>query len=140
MEASEIITELVNRSKDPYSKICQYEYCPNKEFTASRLNQEYCSYDCKKKANNLKAKEKRDSTKKINLILLKNRDILRDFYNSGKINLTLNELEDMGFKIDFHTHRKKDTTSTKMVPCYYEYALLHKDGQSLIFLEIWKQS
>ena len=76
MEASEIITELVNRSKDPYSKICKYEYCPNKEFTASRLNQEYCSYDCKKKANNLKAKQKRDSTKKINLILLKNRDIL----------------------------------------------------------------
>ncbi len=139
METSEIIKNIINRPKDPYRKICKYEHCPNKEFTASRLNQEYCSSDCKKKANNLKAKKKRNATKKVNYILKNNRDILEDLFNKGQKNVTLNELQELGFDYGFHTHRKKDTKLEIMVLFYYEYGLYNEKEDSLNFFTIWKQ-
>ena len=140
MATSEIINKIMDRLKDPYQKMCKYEYCDKKEFTAKRLNQEYCCANHKMKANNLKAKEKRDATKKINSILIRNREILKDFYNRNKVNVTLNELQDLGFEYDFHTHRKKETKLNIMVPLYYEFGLIKDNEQSLSFIKIWKVS
>ena len=138
MEASDILNQLMDKPKDPYKKICKYKHC-KEEFIASRLNQEYCCPECKMKANNLKSKEKRDATKKINSILIRNREILKDFYNRNKVNVTLNELQDLGFEYEFHTHRKKETKLDIMVPFYYEYGLIPEKEQSLDIFVIWKQ-
>ncbi len=139
MEISEILNKMMDKPKDPYRKICEYIHC-KKEFIASRLNQKYCSPECKMKANNLKANEKRDATKKINSILIRNREILKDFYNGNKVNVTLSELQDLGFEYDFHTHRKKDTKLNILVPVYYEFGLIKDNEQSLNLLKIWKLS
>ncbi len=125
--------------KDPYQKLCKYEFCDEKEFIARRLNHDYCCPDHKSKAASVKAKEKRDATKKINYILLNNRAILEDLYNKGRINVTLNELKELGFEYDFHTHRKKETRLKIMVPFYYEYGLINDKEESLSFFKIWKQ-
>jgi len=138
METSEILKKVMDVVKDPYRKICKYKFC-KKEFIATRLNQEYCCLECKIKTNNLKAKEKRDATKKINLILQKNREILKDFYNRNHLNVTLIELQELGFEYDYHTHRKKETKFNIMVPFYYEYGLINEKEDSLNFFTIWKQ-
>ena len=124
-------------SKDPYQKLCKYEFC-KKEFIARRLNHDYCCPDHKTKANNMKAKVKRDATKKINYILQNNRAILEDLYNKDQINVTLNKLQEMGFEYDFHTHRKKETRLKLMVPFYFEFGLINDKEESLNLFIIWK--
>ena len=138
MGTSEIISNILARSGDPYQKICKYMYCPNKEFTATRLNQEYCCLAHKVKANNLIAKKKRDISKKVNAVLLNNREILHSCHNNGKINVTLNELKDLGFFYEYHTHSKKELKSGRLVRCYYDYGLVQGEEQTLNFLTIWK--
>ena len=139
MATSEIVNKIMDRLKDPYQKLCKYEFCDKKEFTARRLNQEYCCTNHKMKANNLKSKEKRDATKKTNFILLTNREILKDFHNRGQVNVSLNELQELGFEYEIHTQRKKETNLGIMVPFYYEYGLIPDKEQSLDTFIIWKQ-
>jgi len=138
MGTLEILNKMMDKPKDPYRKICKYIHC-QKEFIASRLNQDYCSPECKMKANNLKSKGKRDATKKINVILLRNRDLLKDFHDRAQVNVSLNELQELGFEYEFHTQRKKETKLGTMVPFYYEYGLIKDDEQSLDIFKIWKQ-
>ena len=138
MEASDILNQLMDKPKDPYKKICKYKHC-REEFIASRLNQEYCCPECKMKANNLKSKEKRDATKKTNFILLRNREILKDFHDRGQDNVSLIELQGLGFEYELHTQRKKETKLDIMVPFYYEYGLISEKEQSLEVFVIWKQ-
>ena len=87
MATTDIMRTILDKAKDPYLKTCKYKFC-KKEFRATRLNQEYCCLACKGKANNLIAKNKRDISKKINTILLKNREILHNYYSKGSINVT----------------------------------------------------
>ena len=137
MATTDIMRTILDKAKDPYLKTCKYKFC-KKEFRATRLNQEYCCLACKGKANNLIAKNKRDISKKINTILLKNREILHNCYSKGSINVTLNELNEPGFIYEFHTHTKKEPKSGKMVRCYYDYGLIQGDEQALNFITIWK--
>lgn len=139
MAPLEVVKKILDMSKDPYQKLCKYKFCDRKEFTAKRLNQEYCCPDHKIKANNLIAKEKRDATKTINNILHRNRDILENFYNKNHLNVTLNELQELGFEYDYHTHRNKESRLKVMVPFYYEYGLINEKEDSLNFFTIWKQ-
>ncbi len=138
MGTSDILNKMMDKTKDPYRKICKYKHC-QKEFIASRLNQEYCCPECKMKANNIKSKEKRDATKTINFILNRNRDILKYFHDMGRVNVSLNELQGLGFEYEIHTHRKKETKLDIMVPFYYEYGLIPEKEQSPEFFTIWKQ-
>ena len=138
METSEVLKKMLDKPKDPYKKICKYKPC-QKEFIANRLNQEYCCPECKMKANNLKSKAKRDATKLTNITLLKNREILKDFHDKGQVNVSLQELQELGFEYEFHTQRKKETKLDIMVPFYYEYGLIPEKEQSPEFFTIWKQ-
>lgn len=139
MEAPELINTITNNPKDPYQKVCRYRFCPKKEFTANRLNQEFCCYDHKKKENNFKAKKIRDKTKRNDFMARRNRKILEEKYKEGKKEVTLNELESQGFLYDYHTEFKKETNLNIMVPFYYEFGLVRYDKESLNNYKIWKK-
>ncbi len=128
---------MINHSKNPYIKLCKYKHC-RKEFEAKRLNQEYCCQDHKIKANNIKGKEKRDATNRIYNILLKNREILKSFYNKSKVKVTLQELENAGFIFGYHTQMKKIKDQNISIPMCFEYGLIKDEDQPNIF-EIWKE-
>lgn len=115
---------------NPYRKICRYRFCPKKEFTAERLNQEYCCYDHKVKENNLKAKTIRDKTKSMDYYLKNNRKILDEKYNKGELKVKLDKLESQGFILDYHTETKKETKLKVIVPFYYEYGLVRYGEES----------
>lgn len=138
METTELINTIVNKPRDPYKKYCKYRYC-KREFTANRLNQEYCCYDHKKKENNFKAKEIRDKTKRIDFITRRNRKILEEKYKEGKIEVTLDELESQGFIYDYNTETKKGKNLNIPVPFYYEYGLIKYDVESSNNFKIWKK-
>lgn len=133
METPVFINTIAHKPRDPYQKICSYRFCKRKEYTARRLNQGYCCYEHKVKENNFKAKEIRDKTKDIDFIKRRNRKILEEFYNSGKAEVYLNDLELRGFKYQYSTHTEKDSDGNTRIPFYYEYALV------LMSSGIWKQ-
>ncbi len=136
METPEFINTITNNPKDPYKKNCKYRFCPKKEFTADRLNQEYCCYDHKKYENNFKAKAIRDKTKGIDYIQKKNRKILENFYNSGKTKAFLSELELEGFDYQYHTHARKDIETNSRIAYYFEYGLIYINSSGLKMVEI----
>ncbi len=138
METSEFNNKILNKTRDPYQKVCKYRFC-NKEFIAKRLNQKYCSPECKIKENNLKAKIKRDATKTTDFYLKNNRRILEGKYKAGKIEVTLDELESQGFIYSYHTETKKETNLKIKVPFYYEFGLVKYDEESPNNYNIWKQ-
>lgn len=139
MATTDIVQTILDKAKDPYLKTCRYKHC-KQEFTATRLNQEYCCYDHKKKANNLKAKELRDNTKKINSILRNNRGILHDFYSTGNFNVSLNELVEKGYQYNYHTDTDKDPETKALIHWCYEYGVSQPEQHTLNFLKIWKRT
>ncbi len=89
----------------PYHKICEYEFCEQPEFIAKRSNQKYCSVDHYQKQNNYKEKIKRDLTKKINAILAKNREILRQNFEKNNGIISKEKLLSAGYIFNYHTHK-----------------------------------
>jgi hypothetical protein len=133
METPEFLNTIADKPSDPYQIICKYRFCPKKEFTAERLNQQYCCNNHKVKENNFKAKKIRDKTKGIDFITRRNRKILEDFFNSGKTDVYFNDLELQGFNHKYSTHTEKGSDGKTRIPYYYEYGLV------LISSDIWRQ-
>ncbi len=90
-------------------------------FIPERTNQRFASRKNQIKYNNLKAKEKRLVKSEVDVILDKNRTILRTVLNGNKeIILTRDYLLGAGFHFGCFTHSK--IIKEKEYRCIYEYA------------------
>jgi hypothetical protein len=105
-------------------KRCRYERC-QKPFWPSRLNQAFCTPDCKTRHNNSIARNIRQSTKGIDMALKKNLLILQEFFVTGRTEVTIEELERNGFTYSVHTGMRKAQEGKNMFPVYYNYGLIH---------------
>ena len=123
-------------STDPYKKTCKYSVC-KKAFIARRLNMEYCSADCKKKENNGRAGELRQLIKKIDAQHKLNRKILEAFFNSGKTEISLDELRANKFDHSKPTGLKEDRLNNRLIPEFYNYALEEQANKKLKICKLW---
>lgn len=116
---------------DPYQKVCKYEFC-KRPFEADRLNQEYCKgRKCKVRANNWKAREIRNETRVLDRIQHKNREVLKELHKENIGSIEYSVLSAKGFKIQYHTHKKKlKEDSGKYVVFYYEFGLIPVNDNS----------
>ena len=121
---------------DPYYKICKFHGC-KKAFRATRLNQEYHSSDCKKKANNGNAADERMLTKEIDDIIKRNRKILEQFYSIGKTSVEWNELISKGFDHTKHTGRSPDANGHYTIPQFHNYTLEKLINNQFKINKIW---
>jgi hypothetical protein len=105
--------------------------CPEcqEEFEARRLNQKFCTLECKTRFNNrglrknyLVRKASDNICGEINAILFKNRQLLKQF--EGK-SVKVEELKQLGFKLKYITsfEQKKDV----MAFYCYDYGYEQKD-------------
>lgn len=121
---------------DPYSKVCKFQGC-RKPFKATRLNQEYHSPDCKKKANNGKAAGERILTKEIDDIIKLNRKILEQFYSIGKTIVEWNELLSKGFDYTKHTGRCADANGNYTIPQFHNYTIEKSNNNQIKINKLW---
>jgi hypothetical protein len=63
--------------------------------------------------------------KTINHALKKNLLVLEEFYQSGRTEVTLEELERKGFSQSVHTGMRKGQEGKGLFPIYYNYGLIH---------------
>lgn len=122
---------------DPYKKNCKYKFC-KKSFKAKRLNQDYCSLDCKKKANNGKARELRLLTKPIDDKVKLNRSLLERFYKQEKTLVVSHELVLLGFDFTKHTGMVKDEKGQYTIPQYQNYSLRKVSDNQYKIDQLWK--
>jgi hypothetical protein len=122
---------------DPYKKNCKYKFC-RKSFKAKRLNQDYCNFDCKKKANNGKARELRLLTKPVDDKLKLNRSLLERFYKQGKFIVISSELVLFGFDFTTHTGMVKDEKGQFTIPQYQNYTLRKLSENQYKIDQLWK--
>ena len=121
---------------DPYSKTCKFHGC-KKTFKATRLNQEYHSSDCKKKANNGKAAVERMLTKEIDDIIKRNRKILEQFYIGGKTSVEWDELIRKGFDHTRHTGRCADANGNYTIAQFHNYSFEKLSNNQFKIDKLW---
>lgn len=111
--------------------------CPNclNDFALKRLNQKYCSKDCRIQKNNDRSRIFRELTKTTNHILAKNRHILAELEAEQ---LSEMELKIKGFQFGFVTNFRTNQESGKTEFICYDYgyrAIKNRKGQ---LIEIFK--
>lgn len=117
----------------------QYEKtCPNcgDPFTAKRLNQDYCSADCRVQFNNHQAIQNRatvsETTAIVNAILLKNREVLRRLSEKNE-QVSLMELTQEGFQTNYITYFEPGKHGETKFFCYdYGYIFLNEKTLKII--------
>lgn len=106
-------------------------------FKAKRLNQEYHSAECKKKANNGKAADERMQTKEIDDIIKRNRKILEQFYSVGKTIVEENELRAKGFDYTKHTGRCADLNGNYTIAQFHNYSFQKLNNNQYKINKLW---
>ncbi len=102
----------MNTAKDPLT---------GETFIKQRNNQVFANRKNQIKFNNIKAQQKRDSTKKINRLLNTNRNILKKILSDEKeAKKSLDFLKGSGFHFGIITHTVK--MNNKKWSCVFEYA------------------
>lgn len=126
----------MNSSSNPYQKVCKYTGCQI-AFIAKRLNQDYHSPECKKKANNGKAADERTLTKEIDNVIKRNRKILEHFYYAGKTSVEWNELIAKGFDYTKHTGRCADKEGRFTIPQFHNYTIEKLSNTQFKIHKLW---
>lgn len=122
--------------KDPYLKVCKYNGC-RQPYKAKRLNQEYHTPECKKKANNSQAAKERLIIKRIDDILKRNRKTLDDYYRKGITTIDLHALISAGFDLSKHTGRRQDGNGNYIIPEFYNYTLIKINEKQFKIEKLW---
>lgn len=125
-----------DNGKDPYQKICKYDGC-RKPYTARRLNQDYDTPECKKKANNSQAAKERLIIKRIDDILKRNRKTLENYYRKGITTIDLHALISSGFDLSKHTGRRQDGNGNYIIPEFYNYTLIKINDKQFKIEKLW---
>ncbi len=102
--------------------------CQNR-FEAKRLNQKYCSDNCRVKKNNQKGRGFRELTKETNHILLNNRNILEAL---AVREISEVDLKIKGFKFGYITRFQWNETENRKEFFCYDYGFFEiKKGESV---------
>lgn len=121
---------------DHYNKTCKYDAC-KKAFAAKRLNQFYCNPECKKKANNGKAREERNPIHKIDKQLKLNRRILEYFYNQGQTEISGDLLKLNHFDYSKITGLNVNKENGNKDPIFYNYSLMQLGNKNFKIIKLW---
>ena len=107
------------------------------QFTANRLDQKYCSGDCRMQFNNHATRAKRNSqadiVAPINFVLWKNREVLAQF--AGRETVKLDELLQAGFQPGFITHFAIDKKSGRNELFCYDRSYTFVDKSTVKLLK-----
>ena len=89
-----------------------------------RLNQNYCSKECRFDFNNALARKQKLEIKGIYKILLKNRGILKQFIDSGQTEVSRADLIAKHYNFTYLTHQLKTDQNVAYVFCFeYGYSI-----------------
>ncbi len=111
-----------------------FKVCPvcEQQYEANRLNQVYCSTQCKSRYNNHKASNSKLTynaiTEKKNKELWKNRGIL-EMFEGQEVNIDM--LKKMGFKLNYVTNFYLDNKLKKNVLVVYDFAYIFLDEKKI---------
>jgi predicted nucleic acid-binding Zn ribbon protein len=98
-------------------------HCPDCGIPVSgRKDRRFCSDACRTNYHNLRLRNKLPLVRKVNTILLRNRNILESFCNQGKTILSRYELEASGYILFWHT-AKGNSSGIPLVSLVYDYSL-----------------
>ncbi|MFT6936776.1 MAG: hypothetical protein ACJA1N_001075 [Saprospiraceae bacterium] len=115
----------------------EIEKCPNclNTFTLKRLNQKYCSDNCRIQKNNANSRKFRELTKTTNHILLKNRNILAALEGEQISEI---DLKIKGFDFRYVTNfRTNEQTKQPDFFCY-DYGYFFVKTKKTQLIEIFK--
>jgi predicted nucleic acid-binding Zn ribbon protein len=98
-------------------------HCPDCGILVSgRKDRKFCSDACRTNYHNLRHRDKLPLVRKVNTILLRNRNILEFFYKQGKLIITRDELEASGYILFWHT-AKSNSSGIPKLSLVYDYSL-----------------
>lgn len=99
-----------------------------------RADKLFCNDACRSAFNNRKNRAQLDPLKSINRVLIKNRKILKEVYETteGKNTVSIRRLENKGFLFNFFTHTEEPQSGNCYRYCYeFGYAEA-KNGELMI--------
>ena len=101
-----------------------------------RSDKKFCSDQCRNNYNNRQNSETNNVIRNINLILKKNRRIIRELSPGGKAKVHRDKMLERGFNFSYHTHTTVTRTGHTYFFCY-EFGYLPLEGD--IFLLVQRQ-
>lgn len=98
-----------------------------------RIDKKFCDDYCRSNYNNKTKKVMPPKVKEINLILRRNRDLLKTLADKsgGKATVSLHILAEQGFNFEFFTHQYITKTENKYNFCY-EYGYLKLQDKVIV--------
>ena len=118
--------------ENQYNSSNHYRECGDK--LKGRADKQFCHDACRSAFNNRRNREQLDPLKSINKVLVKNRKILKEVYETAEGNATVSmrRLENKGFLFNFFTHTEEPLKGNCYRYCYdFGYAEA-KNGELLI--------
>jgi predicted nucleic acid-binding Zn ribbon protein len=97
-----------------------------------RCDKKFCSDQCRNNYNNRLNRDSNNFVRNVHGLLRKNRRILADLYNNGKLKVHKDVLFALGYNFSFFTHIIETSKGHKFHFCF-EYGYLETGGD---FLEL----
>lgn len=98
-----------------------------------RADKKFCDDQCRNNYNNKLKMEDGVLVKKINGILTRNRNVLKQQNPTGKTKVKKSVLQKQGFDFDYHTHYYTTQNGHQYIFCYeYGYLVLDNDEVLLV--------
>lgn len=94
-----------------------------------RIDKKFCDDRCRNQFNNQERSVNDQVSRMINAILGKNRRILKALYDARRFRVKKTTLEQLGFRADYHTHRKR-VGRGKLCICYYDHGIISNVDES----------
>lgn len=94
-----------------HCKNCGYSF-------EGRSNQDFCCDKCRYSYNNARVKEEKTEINAVLKILLKNREILKELYESGSTEFSRAELSNRNYNHIYLTHQLKAENGTTYIFCF----------------------
>ncbi len=92
-----------------------------------RLNQDYCSKECRFDFNNEIARTEKYQINPVLKILLKNREILKGIFETGTTEISKAELLSVKYNFPYHTHQLTSSENAIYIFCF-EYGFTQNNG------------
>ena len=100
-----------------------------------RLNQYYCSEKCRINFNNEIARAEKYQINPVLKILLKNREILKDIFESGTTVILKTELLSYKYNFPYHTHQLTSAENAIYIFCF-EYGFTQRQDTLTLTLSL----
>lgn len=98
-----------------------------------RVDKKFCSDSCRNAYNNKSRLAETALMQKINNILKRNRQILKELTPEGKAKTSLKKLMELGFSFEYHTSTYTTKTGNTYYFCYeYGYLALEDNKFALV--------